>query len=248
MLGQVELNHKITAISAARTATASCLAASGRLTRGCGSNIRVFRSLCCFGYLIAISCHRSSRNCGPCREKIAKFGQGRVRKAWTVAQAPLRCFRRGYPPRKVIPPPIRIGDHYDRFRAMRSVFERLCPGFSERIKTVVDCNRLVPTAGFVCGSTRPRGMRISHAIPSRFRQQNLSPRVHEDVPDGILFESDEPKDKANRYPEERNRYEPGRAVVESRRWGRPLVRRSPRRGEEPRLRPKCCVTCAAAAM
>ena len=34
------------------------------------------------------------------------------------------------------------------------------------------------------------------------RQQNLSPRGREDVPDGILFESDETKDRANGYPEE----------------------------------------------
>ena len=64
------------------------------------------------------------------------------------------------------------------------------------------------------------------------RQQNLSPRGREDVPDGILFESDEAKDRANGYPEEWKRYEPGRAVVESKRWGRPLDRRSERRGEE----------------
>ena len=40
------------------------------------------------------------------------------------------------------------------------------------------------------------------------RQQNLSPRGREDVPDGILFESDEAKDRANGYPEEWKRYEP----------------------------------------
>ena len=64
------------------------------------------------------------------------------------------------------------------------------------------------------------------------RQQNLSPRGREDVPDGILFENDETKDRANGYPEEWKRYGPGRAVVESKRWGRPLDRRSGRRGEE----------------
>ena len=63
------------------------------------------------------------------------------------------------------------------------------------------------------------------------RQQNLSPRGREDVPDGILFESDETKNRANGYPEEWKRYEPGCAVVESKRWGRPLDRRSGRRGE-----------------
>lgn len=64
------------------------------------------------------------------------------------------------------------------------------------------------------------------------RQQNLSPKGREDVPDGLLFESAETKAKANGFPEEWKRYEFGRAVVESKRWARPLDRRSGRRGEE----------------
>ncbi|POF27763.1 Eco57I restriction-modification methylase domain-containing protein [Roseibium marinum] len=64
------------------------------------------------------------------------------------------------------------------------------------------------------------------------RQQNLSPRGREDVPDGLLFDSAETKTKANGFPEEWKRYEFGRAVVESKRWARPLDRRSGRRGEE----------------
>lgn len=64
------------------------------------------------------------------------------------------------------------------------------------------------------------------------RQQNLSPKGREDVPDGLLFESAEAKSQANSHPEEWKRYEFGRAVVESKRWGRPLDRRSGRRGEE----------------
>ncbi|WP_412508787.1 Eco57I restriction-modification methylase domain-containing protein [Roseovarius sp. SYSU LYC5161] len=64
------------------------------------------------------------------------------------------------------------------------------------------------------------------------RQQNLSPRGREDLPDGLLFENAETKAKANDRPEEWKRYEFGRAVVESKRWGRPLDRRSGRRGEE----------------
>ncbi|WP_193743487.1 restriction endonuclease [Tateyamaria sp. ANG-S1] len=64
------------------------------------------------------------------------------------------------------------------------------------------------------------------------RQQNLSPRSREDVPDGLLFESAEAKIQANGFPEEWKRYEFGRAVVESKRWARPLDRRSGRRGEE----------------
>lgn len=64
------------------------------------------------------------------------------------------------------------------------------------------------------------------------RQQNLSPKGREDVPDGLLFESVDSKAKANGFPEEWKRYEFGRAVVESKRWARPLDRRSGRRGEE----------------
>ena len=64
------------------------------------------------------------------------------------------------------------------------------------------------------------------------RLQNLSPRGREDVPDGILFESDGTKNRANGHSEEWRRYELGRAAVESKRWGRPLDRRSGRRGEE----------------
>ncbi|HKK29946.1 MAG TPA: restriction endonuclease, partial [Alphaproteobacteria bacterium] len=64
------------------------------------------------------------------------------------------------------------------------------------------------------------------------RQQNLSPKGREDVPDGLLFEDADTKAKANGHPEEWKRYEFGRAVVESKRWGRPLDRRSGKRGEE----------------
>ena len=64
------------------------------------------------------------------------------------------------------------------------------------------------------------------------RQQNLSARGREDVPDGLLFPDDSSKDRANRFAEEWKRYEHGLAVVESKRWLRPLDRRSGRRGEE----------------
>ena len=52
------------------------------------------------------------------------------------------------------------------------------------------------------------------------------------MPDGLLFESAEMKARANGFPEEWKRYEFGRAIVESKRWARPLDRRSGRRGEE----------------
>jgi len=64
------------------------------------------------------------------------------------------------------------------------------------------------------------------------RQQNLSPKGREDIPDGLLFNDAKAKAKANSFPQEWRRYEFGRAVVESKRWARPLDRRSGRRGEE----------------
>ena len=64
------------------------------------------------------------------------------------------------------------------------------------------------------------------------RQQNLSERGCVDVPDGLLFADGASKDRANRFADEWKRYEHGLAVVESKRWLRPLDRRSGRRGEE----------------
>ncbi len=64
------------------------------------------------------------------------------------------------------------------------------------------------------------------------RQQNLSPKGRDDVPDGVLFPGTDAKSKANNLEDEWRRYSFGAAVVESKRWGRPLDRRSERRGEE----------------
>ena len=64
------------------------------------------------------------------------------------------------------------------------------------------------------------------------RQQNLSAHGREDVPDGLLFRDTAAKERANSFSEEWKRYEFGLAVVESKRWLRPLDRRSGRRGEE----------------
>ena len=61
------------------------------------------------------------------------------------------------------------------------------------------------------------------------RQQNLTARGREDVPDGLLFADEAAKDRANAVPEEWRRYQHGAAVVESKRWLRPLDRRSERR-------------------
>ena len=63
------------------------------------------------------------------------------------------------------------------------------------------------------------------------RQQNLTFRGREDVPDGLLFADDAAKDRANGLAEEWKRYELGLAVVESKRWLRPLDRRSGGREE-----------------
>ncbi|MEQ1694798.1 MAG: hypothetical protein ABL901_03060 [Hyphomicrobiaceae bacterium] len=64
------------------------------------------------------------------------------------------------------------------------------------------------------------------------RQQNLAPKGRDDVPDGLLFKNDAAKTQANKTPEEWRRYEFGLAVVESKRWNRPLDRQSGKRGEE----------------
>ena len=66
---------------------------------------------------------------------------------------------------------------------------------------------------------------------SSLRQQNLSSRGREDVPDGLLFEDETKKAHANGFPEWK-RYEFGLAIVESKRWERPLDRRSGQQGEE----------------
>ncbi|MGO9005923.1 MAG: Eco57I restriction-modification methylase domain-containing protein [Beijerinckiaceae bacterium] len=64
------------------------------------------------------------------------------------------------------------------------------------------------------------------------RQQNLAARGRDDVPDGLLFESEDAKTRANAFAEEWKRYGFGTAIVESKRWQRPLDRQSGRRGEE----------------
>lgn len=67
---------------------------------------------------------------------------------------------------------------------------------------------------------------------SYLRQQNLAPKRRDDVPDGILFRDAAAKAQANKTPEEWRRYEFGLAIVESKRWNRPLDRRSGQHGEE----------------
>ena len=56
------------------------------------------------------------------------------------------------------------------------------------------------------------------------RQQNLTVAGRDDVPDGLLFPDDEAKTRANTLNEEWRRYGEGAAVVESKRWARPLDR------------------------
>jgi hypothetical protein len=67
---------------------------------------------------------------------------------------------------------------------------------------------------------------------ANLRQQNLAARGRDDVPDGLLFQDVAAKARANAFPEEWKRYEFGLAIVESKRWKRPLDRLSGRRGEE----------------
>jgi hypothetical protein len=50
------------------------------------------------------------------------------------------------------------------------------------------------------------------------RQQNLSARGRDDVPDGLLFPDADAKARANHEYEEWRRYEYGLAIVESKRW------------------------------
>ena len=64
------------------------------------------------------------------------------------------------------------------------------------------------------------------------RQQNLSATGRQDVPDGLLFADEAAKGRANALAQEWRRYEHGLALVESKRWRRPLDRRSGRAGEE----------------
>ena len=64
------------------------------------------------------------------------------------------------------------------------------------------------------------------------RQQNLTVKGRDDVPDGLLFSDAETKAQADHFPEEWKRYQHGLAIVESKRWCRPLDRQSGKRGEE----------------
>ena len=66
---------------------------------------------------------------------------------------------------------------------------------------------------------------------AHLKQQNLSAVGRQDVPDGLLFADGAAKDRANRFAEEWKRYGHGLAIVESKRWLRPLDRRSGSRDE-----------------
>ncbi len=58
------------------------------------------------------------------------------------------------------------------------------------------------------------------------RQQNLTVTGRDDVPDGLLFADPQAKAAANAIPEQHKRYAHGLAMVESKRWARPLDRAS----------------------
>lgn len=63
-------------------------------------------------------------------------------------------------------------------------------------------------------------------------QQNLTSKGRMDVPDGLLFINEAAKEQANTHADEWKRYGHGAAVIEAKRWNRPLDRRSSRRSEE----------------
>jgi hypothetical protein len=60
------------------------------------------------------------------------------------------------------------------------------------------------------------------------RQQNLTVAGRDDVPDGLLFADTAAKAAANAHQDQYRRYAHGLAVVESKRWARPLDRASGR--------------------
>ena len=68
---------------------------------------------------------------------------------------------------------------------------------------------------------------------AHLRQQNLTPQGRDDVPDGLLFADDAGKARANGFAEEWRRYACGLAIVESKRWGLPLDRRSEQQATAP---------------
>ena len=103
-------------------------------------------------------------------------------------------------------------------RALRSIFDRF-PTAQTPNESQTEDDLIWPVLGAL-GWT------------ASLRQQNLSSRGRDDVPDGLLFADEATKDRANAFAEEWKRYEFGLAVVESKRWQRPLDRRSDRQGEE----------------
>lgn len=60
---------------------------------------------------------------------------------------------------------------------------------------------------------------------AHLRQQNMSAKGKEDVPDGLLFPDEDAKTTANTKPDEWRRYEDGVCIIESKRWGRKLDRK-----------------------
>ncbi len=63
------------------------------------------------------------------------------------------------------------------------------------------------------------------------RQQNLSEKGRDDVPDGLLFGDEAAKRLADTHVKSVQKYQHGLAIVESKRWNRPLDRRAGK-GEE----------------
>ena len=103
-------------------------------------------------------------------------------------------------------------------RALRSIFDRF-PTDQTPNESQTEDDLIWPVLGAL-------------GWAASLRQQNLSSRGRDDVPDGLLFANEAAKGHANRCRQEWRRYEFGLAVVESKRWQRPLDRRSERQGEQ----------------
>jgi len=101
---------------------------------------------------------------------------------------------------------------------LRSVIERIANAFPQSHKT----NESQTEDDFIWPVLSALGWTES------LRQQNLTVSGRDDVPDGVLFINAEAKAAANAQSDQWRRYAHGLAVVESKRWARPLDRASGR--------------------
>ena len=102
--------------------------------------------------------------------------------------------------------------------ALRTVLEGIASAFPQELST----NESQTEDDFIWPVLAALGWSES------LRQQNLTVTGRDDVPDGLLFVDAEAKAAANAISEQWKRYAHGLAVVESKRWARPLDRASGR--------------------